>query len=346
MAEDQKKPGGSRKGKIAAIAAGLVVVAVLAIVFLRGDQLEEVLHYIEKGSPIFIAFAVASQLCKYIMQGIGYKVSFKAVDANMPYPASLGLVFATFFMSTIAPSFNVSSTTLVAAVGDERHIPIGRGTAAGLLMQICINAGFLVVMLVAFAYLLCIGHLQLGWLLLGAIAFLLVAMMVAFMVFSGKRPDLVKRLAHPILKPINWVLSRFHKGPVTKQVDDAIASFSKSDAEISRNGKLAALDVLISVCASSFELGCFCLVGFAFGIENIEMLACGYVVATLSAMISIVPQGVGIVEAAVMVVIGLFHVNAAAGIATIMVYRAIVFWVPLVIGAIVMQRMGAKAGSA
>ncbi len=50
------------------------------------------------------------------------------------------------------------------------------------------------------------------------------------------------------------------------------------------------------------------------------------------------------VEAAVMVGFGLFGVNTAAGMATVMVYRGIVFWLPFLIGAIVIQRMGFKRG--
>ena len=38
---------------------------------------------------------------------------------------------------------------------------------------------------------------------------------------------------------------------------------------------------------------CFAFVALAFGVHDIEAMICGYVVATLFAMISFVPQGVG-----------------------------------------------------
>ena len=77
--------------------------------------------------------------------------------------------------------------------------------------------------------------------------------------------------------------------------------------------------------------------GLAFGVTSIEPLVCGYVVATLFAMISITPQGVGVVEAAVVVAFTSFGESAAAGTAIGLVYRGIVFWMPFIIGAILIN---------
>ena len=78
--------------------------------------------------------------------------------------------------------------------------------------------------------------------------------------------------------------------------------------------------------------------GVSFGVTSPEALICGYVVATLFAMISITPQGVGVVEAAVVVAFTMFGETAAAGTAIGLVYRGIVFWMPFLIGAILIQR--------
>ena len=94
---------------------------------------------------------------------------------------------------------------------------------------------------------------------------------------------------------------------------------------------------LSSIC----EMSCFVLVGFAFGVHHPEALICGYVVATLFAMISFVPQGVGVVEAAVTVAFALFGIDSATGLAVVIVYRGIVFWLPFLVGAVVIQRIKA-----
>ena len=114
-------------------------------------------------------------------------------------------------------------------------------------------------------------------------------------------------------------------------------SFSGAAKLIAKNPKSTAKAFGCSIIASCCELSAFALVGFSFGVSVPESLVCGYVVATLFAMISITPQGVGVVEAAVTVAFTAFGASATAGMAIGLVYRGIVFWMPFIIGAILIQ---------
>lgn len=53
------------KKNLKKILVGLVVVIVLAVIFLRGDQLEELVTTIGTGAPLFLIGAVVFQLGKY-----------------------------------------------------------------------------------------------------------------------------------------------------------------------------------------------------------------------------------------------------------------------------------------
>jgi hypothetical protein len=68
-------------------------------------------------------------------------------------------------------------------------------------------------------------------------------------------------------------------------------------------------------------------------------------------MISITPQGVGFVEVATIGLLAAYGVPAAIGTAVALVYRGLVFWMPFIIGAILIHRTksfsgGDKDGSA
>lgn len=114
-------------------------------------------------------------------------------------------------------------------------------------------------------------------------------------------------------------------------------SFSSAAKLIAQNPKTTLKAWGCSLIASCCELSAFCLVGYAFGVAVPESLVCGYVVATLFAMVSFTPQGVGVVEAAVTVAFTAFGASATAGMAIGLVYRGIVFWMPFLIGAILIQ---------
>lgn len=316
---------------------GLVIVIVLAVVLLRGDQLVELVETIKKGAAIPLIAALCTQLGKYFAQSFAYSYAFEAVDERMDPRSTLPLVFGTFFMNTIAPSLNLAGTTLVVDDARQRGIAPGKATSAALLMQITIDSGFATIMLIGFAILAATVGLSPLWFLLGLLVIALVGAMITILVLGRKRPALVLRVLRPIERLVNRILARFKKGPLDPWVERTVCSFSDAAGLIAHNPKTTAKSFGCSIAASACELACFSLVGVGFGVTVPEALICGYVVATLFAMISITPQGVGVVEAAVVVAFTSFGATAAAGLSIALVYRGIVFWMPFLIGAILIQ---------
>lgn len=89
------------KFSIRNLLVGLVLIIVLAVVFLRGDQLAELVETMQRGSTIPLVAAILTQLCKYVSQSFAYSSCFRAVGEHMAPRATLPLVFGTFFMNTI-----------------------------------------------------------------------------------------------------------------------------------------------------------------------------------------------------------------------------------------------------
>ncbi len=316
---------------------GLVIIIVLAVVLLRGDQLVELVETMKQGSAIPLIAALLTQLGKYVAQSFAYSFTFEAVDEHMAPRSTLPLVFGTFFMNTIAPSLNLAGTTLVVDDARRRGIAPGKATSAALLMQITIDSGFATIMLVGFAILALTVGLSPIWFLLGLLVIALVSVMVLILVLGRKRPALVLKLLRPVERFVDRVRARFKKPPLDPWVERTVGSFSEAAGLIGHNPKATAKAFGCSIFASLCELACFSLVGVGFGVTVPESLICGYVVATLFAMISITPQGVGVVEAAVVVAFTSFGASSAAGLSIALVYRGIVFWMPFLIGAILIQ---------
>ncbi len=192
-------------------------------------------------------------------------------------------------------------------------------------------------MIIGFAILALTVGLSPIWFLFGLVVIVLVGAMISVMVLGHKNPQLVIRILMPIARFINKVLVRFHKDPMAPWVEKTVHSFSSAAKLIVQNPKTTLKAWGCSLIASCCELSAFCLVGYAFGVTVPESLVCGYVVATLFAMVSFTPQGVGVVEAAVTVAFTAFGASATAGMAIGLVYRGIVFWMPFLIGAILIQ---------
>lgn len=316
---------------------GLVIIIVCAVVFMRGDQLVELVETMKQGSTLPLIAAVCTQLGKYLSQSFAYSHCFKAVGERMKPRSTLPLVFGTFFMNTIAPSLNLAGTTLVVNDARKRGIEAGKATSAALLMQITIDGAFATIMISAFIMLALTVGLSPLWFLVGMLVIVLVSVMILIMVLGRRRPAIVLRALSPIERLVNSVLVRFKKKPLNPWAGKLVTSFSDAAGLIGQNPRPTLEAYGCSIIASLCELSCFCLVGLAFGVTSIEPLVCGYVVATLFAMISITPQGVGVVEAMVVVAFTAFGESSAAGMAIGLVYRGIVFWMPFIIGAILIN---------
>ena len=326
-----------KSGNIRLLLIGLVIIIVCAVVFMRGDQLVELVETMKQGATLPLIAAICTQLGKYLSQSFAYSHCFKAVNERMKPRSTLPLVFGTFFMNTIAPSLNLAGTTLVVNDARKRGIEAGKATSAALLMQITIDGAFATIMISAFIMLALTVGLSPLWFLVGMLVIVLVSVMILIMVLGRRRPAIVLRALSPIERLVNSVLVRFKKKPLNPWAGKLVTSFSDAAGLIGQNPRPTLEAYGCSIIASLCELSCFCLVGLAFGVTSIEPLVCGYVVATLFAMISITPQGVGVVEAMVVVAFTAFGESSAAGMAIGLVYRGIVFWMPFIIGAILIN---------
>lgn len=180
---------------------------------------------------------------------------------------------------------------------------------------------------------------------MGCVVVLLVLTMIGILVIGKVNPKLLHLILGKIELIVNKVVVKFTKKPLKPWAERIVKNFSEASGLVSKNMKNVFAAYGLSLIASLCELSCFALVGISFNIWGLEPLICGYVVATLFAMISITPQGVGVVEAMVIVAFTAYGENAAAAAATGLVYRGIVFWMPFVIGAILMTQLKAFKGS-
>lgn len=316
---------------------GLVIVVVLAMIILRGEQLVELAETMKRGYALPLVAAILTQLGKYFLQSVAYTFTFEAVGERYAVRNTLPLVFGTFFMNTIAPSANLAGITLVVDDARRRGIAAGKAGSAALLMQITIDSGFAVIIIVGFSALALTVGLPIGWFLLGLVDVVVVAAMVAVLFLGRTRPAALRRIMETAERLVNWVRAKLRKKPTASWAEKTSESFGEAAGLIVANPRPTVKAFCCSVGASLCELACFVLVGFSFGVTGIEALVCGYVVATLFAMFSLTPQGVGFVEAAVLVAFTTFGESTAAGLSIGLVYRGIVFWMPFLVGAVLIQ---------
>lgn len=316
---------------------GIIIVVALVVVFMRGDSLVELVATMQQGSAIPLLIAIAVQFGKYISQSFAFSNSFKTVGETMRPKDTINLVFGMFFMNTVAPSVGVSGVALVVDDARRRGIPAGRATSAAILMQASVDTGFLVIMLAGFIVLAATGNFSPWWLIAALVDIAIVGVAVLLLVLGKRSPATLSRILVAIEGFANKVLAKLKKEP-KYWAENLVRTFGEASGDIAGNPRKAAKVFACSILASACELTCFIMCGISFGVDKLPALIGGYIIATLFAMVSITPQGVGFVETAVLVFLTAYGINSAAATAVGIVYRGIVFWMPFLIGAVLINK--------
>lgn len=317
---------------------GLIAIVGMAVFFMRGDRFNELVKAITEGYPLLLIAAFFCQMSKYFLQAESFVWCFKAVRAKLAYPINVGLVFKTFFLDTIIPSFNISGTSIVIKEASQHGIVDGKSTGAALLRQISISAAFVLIMVVGFLVLFILGKLEVGYIIIGFATMLSVGALVLGMILAALKPDWVLKVAKPIERPLDKILAYFHKKPIDQPLENLVETYASSAKLMVSNKRDILIEYIYTVVANVAELACFTFICFAFSVTDFNVAICVYVLVSVAALASPIPQGVGVVEAAALVAFTLFGVGQATAMAIIMIYRVVSFWIPFLTGAILMQR--------
>ncbi len=330
-----------QRKNIRILLVGILIIIALAVILIRGDQLVELFQTMQTGSIIPLMLAILFQFGKYISQSFAYAASFRTVGELSLKPRELlPLVFSSYFINVVAPSFNTAGVMLVIDSARKRGVPTGRATSAVLLMQITVITGFIVIMVIGFFILQLARQLSAIYFLLGLVVVFIVGAMVSVIYIGNKTPDALVAFLTPIEKLVNRLSKRFRKGKeIVPWAENMTKSFSEAGGQIRKNPLQATKAFGFSVLASTCELVCFCLVGIAFGLTSPSILIGGYVVATLFSWVAITPQGVGVAEAMIIVALAASGLSTTMATAIAIVYRGVVFWMPFAIGSIVIHSL-------
>ena len=315
----------------------VVLLIAIFIVILRGDSLAQFVHAIKDAQVIPLLFALVFQLAKYGFQSLGFSQSFATVEQKISPKTTIKWVFGMFFINTTVPSVGASGIALV--VDDARregHDP-GKAATAVLLLQTLVDSGFFLIFLLGMIILAAIGQFPWVYILLGLIALALVAIMIAAMVLGAKRPDLLDRFLSFAERVVGKIYSKITKKTMGSWHASASDSFSAAAKSIAKKKGSAAKVFLFTFASSLCEMACFYFCCISYGQATFPMVIGGYVVATIFAMASFTPQGIGFVEGSVLLLFGAFGISAAISSAIIITYRSIVFWLPFIVGAILIN---------
>ncbi|NPV74917.1 MAG: flippase-like domain-containing protein [Anaerolineae bacterium] len=320
----------------------LLIVVFVWLVVSRFTELEKLLKVLEEGRWQWVAAAGFLQILYYTAYSAIYQFAFDTVEVKSRLRDLIPVTFASVFMYVAAPLGGTSGSMLFVDDARRRGESPGRAAAGTLLVLVADYGAFFLILILGLIYLF-LAHDLKTYEIAGAIALLLIiGGIVAILALGLRRPDLLCRLLEKIGDILNSVALKVLKREAVSPewAQKTTAEFTNASLAISSQPGRLFKTLLVALVAHGINLVSLWMVFLAFQqTASIGVLVAGYSMLILFWIVSITPQGVGIVEGVIPLVFTSLGVPANQAVVITLAFRGLTFWIPFLIGFVLLRRM-------
>src|SRR5688572_14454187 len=306
------------------------------VVALSFSELETILLTLQKAHLRYFLLAILIQLIWFITTGRMYQSIFHLLGIHEDVLTLSRIATAANFVNVVMPTAGMGGVALFATEARRRGHPTGKVTVAAALFLLLDQAAFLVILAIGLFILFRRNDLNAGE--ISASLFLLsIAICYGFILYLGYRSaeklgNLLAKLARGINRLVKFFrkdeyLSEARAHEFAHEIADGFSGLTEKPTSLLRPILWGIFDkgllMLILICSFlSFE------VPFSAG-----TIIAGFSLAYLFLIVSPTPSGIGIVEGLMPIALSSLNVNWSQAVVITLIYRAVTFWLPLIIGA-------------
>lgn len=316
---------------------GLIAVAAIWLAVTRGPEVAALATTAAGGSWPWLAVAAVFQVGYYAGYTATYRQAFAAAGVRRGFFELVPTMLASVFVNTVTPSAGTAGPTLLVDDAARRGHSASRSAAAVVAAQFVDFAGFGVVMLFGLGYLLAVGRLQGSEIVAASLFVGLLVLFAAALVLARSRPALLAAILGAVERAAGAITRAFGREPRAGWASRVAEEFSAGVTTVGENPRALVSAWLIAIAGHTSDLLCFIAVGFAFGWHAVGSMVAAYAVGIVVWLVSIVPQGVGVVEGAVALLLTSFGAPVATATAISLVFRGMTFWLPFAMGAVALR---------
>jgi len=308
------------------------LVALALVVITRFVEIERVVRTLLRGQWQWVAVGAGLQFLHYLTYAAMFSTGFEAVGVAIGTCELLPVVFASVFVNVLAITGGAAIFIDDAA---RRGQSAARATAGTLLVLVADFGTFIIVLVGGLLYLSYRRVLAAYQLVGTAILAASVLGQGAILALGWWRPRWLEAFFGWLQRAINGFF-RLIGRPAPLAADWAIrstAEFIGAAAALATHPQVAWRLVGISFAHHAAGIASLYALFLAFGEPaSVGVVTAAYTVGLLFWIISITPQGVGVVEGVMVLVLVSLGVPAAEATVITFAFRALAFWLPLLVG--------------
>ncbi len=324
----------------------MLAAAVLGVIFvtLYFSELEEVVSTLRNHDLRFLFIALLVQILWAMNEAEAYRSLYKSMGIKESFTRLLLVASASHFVNIIAPSAGMGGVAVFVEDAGKRGHPYGRATAAGALYILIDYIGFLFVLALGLIVLSRRNELGTGAITASVIMFGIVLGLGAMVYIGSQSAQRLGDILFKLGNMINRVFYYFSHRLYLKNVERA-HTFANDIADgfsvLHGDTRKLLIPIMHALTGKALQIGVLALAFLDFQTKfSAGTLIAGFSLAYLFMIVSPTPYGIGFVEAILPLTLSSLGVPFGAAVVITLAYRAVTFWLPLLVGAFSFRLLG------
>ncbi len=326
----------------------LSVIAFLWIVLTRLTEIEHVAATLAGGDWLWVLVAAILQVLYYTVRTGLYRVTFTSIGVESRILELLPVTFSSLFLNVTAPSGGVSGAALFVDYARRRGQSGARAAVGTLLALTADFIAFAFVLSAGIAFLFVAHDLRPYQISAAVLLLVLTFVLSALMALGLWAPQRLGMVLDWLLRPARRLGALFHRPKLVpnRHVRRITEEFAEAAQAVSARPSSLGRILAVALAMHMVDLLSLAALFQAFGQPlSLGVLVAGYAMGMLFWIVSITPQGIGVVEGAMTLVFTSLGMPGERAAVIAIAFRGLTFWLPLLAGFILLRRVRAFAGS-
>lgn len=319
-----------------------LVIAFLWLVISRLAEIETLISVIRQAKWEWVLVAACLQGLYYVVYSGLCQSAFDTVEVKSRLIELIPVLFSSIFLNAAAPLGGTSGTALFMDDARRRGESPARAAAGSLLVQVTDLGAFLFILFAGIAILFVSHDLRVYEVAAALVLVLLVGGLSLVLLLGIWRPDLLIRLLTWIQRTTNRLVHLVHRADLLAEnwADRNAAEFSEAALAAAAHRDRLLRTLGVALLAHLIDLLSLWTIFLAFRQPvGVGVLIAGYAIGILFWVVSITPQGIGVVEGMLALVLTSLGIPAEQSAVIALTFRGLTFWIPLLIGFLLLNRI-------
>jgi len=320
----------------------LLTALFIYVIVTRYKELVQLKTTVAQGQLWLVVAAMLVQLVYYVAFSWSYQSAFDTVEIETRTRDLIPVMLGSLFVNVVVPAGGAGGMALFTEDLARRGKPVAR-SAAGMLLQVISDfTAFTLALIPGLVFLFTKHDLKSYEIVTAIIMILITAGLSSILLIGIWRPGWLHRLFGWSRRTANWIFGRLNRSlALAEDWEEKNADeFGEASKAVASHPWRLLRTVGAALLAHLLDILTLYLIFRAFNQPvHLGVLLAGYGIGILFWVISITPQGIGVVEGMMTLTLSSLGIPTAVAATVALVFRGLTFWTPMVLGFFAIQRL-------